>query len=70
MRIFPPLIHLLHPGLLHPHTLARAQTSPIAANVLTTDTATLKNVTVLTAHPSSLPRSSHRSDHSGQMSGL
>ena len=34
------------------------------------DTMTLKNVTVLTAHPNSFPRSSHRSARNGQMSGL
>ena len=40
------------------------------AKVDAIDTMTLKNVTVLTAHPSSFPRSSHRSARSGQMSGL
>ncbi len=40
------------------------------AKVDAIDTMTLKNVAVLTAHPNSFPRSSHRSARSGQMLGL
>lgn len=40
------------------------------ANVDAIDTVTLRNVTVLTAHPNSFPRSSHRSARSGQILGL
>ena len=40
------------------------------AKVDAIDTMTLKNVVVLTAHPNSFPRSSHRSACSGQISGL
>ena len=55
---------------LQVHARLKAHTRAIKAKVDAIDTMTLKNVTVLTAHPNSFPRSSHRSACSGQMSGL
>jgi len=69
-RILLSLAHPSHLGRLHLQILAAIHTSPIKAKVLTTDTSTLKNVTVLTAHPNSFPLNSHRSYHNGHTSGL
>ena len=63
-------IHPLHLMRLQVHARPKAHTRAIKAKVDAIDTMTLKNVTVLTAHPNSFPRSSHRSACSGQMSGL
>jgi hypothetical protein len=62
--------HPLHLKLLHVRIQANTHPSPIKAKVLTTDTTTLRNVTVLTAHPNSFPLSSHRSARNGQILGL
>ena len=63
-------IHCLHLVRLQAHARPKAHTRAMKAKVDAIDTMTLKNVTVLTAHPNSFPRSSHRSACSGQMSGL
>ena len=50
--------------------LPTAQSSHIKVNVTRTDTQTLRNVVVETAHPSSLPLRSHLSSLVGQTSGF
>ena len=66
----PPLTHLLHRVRLHPQNLATPHPAHIKNTVPNTATTTLKNVLVLTLHPSSFPLSSHLSSFSEQISGL